>query len=63
MGLSGPFSLASRGFLAAPPLISKCSAFWNSKEGHGSCSLVYKSKAVKKEKKAVCARSVMSDSL
>ena len=32
MSLSGPFSFASRGFASASPLISKCSALWNSEK-------------------------------
>ena len=32
ISLSGPFSLASGGFTAAPLLISNCSALWNSEK-------------------------------
>lgn len=32
MSLSGTFNLASRGILAAPPLISNCSALWDSEK-------------------------------
>ena len=40
MSLSGPFNLASGGFLAVPPLINNSSAVFNS--GHRGWSLIYK---------------------
>ena len=50
MSFSGPFNLASGGFLAAPPLLATVRIHpLEPREGHGGWSLAYKEWGTKKD--------------